>query len=246
MERTKHIIIAVALSLSLSVVLASNRTSIYQAFIGNKMEEWKRTVDDMEQKQPFHNDQLLELVNYQYGYIAWCIGNQRMKEARIYLDRAYSTLKKLKENQGNASIVSAYEAAFYGFEIGLAQYKAPYYGLKSIDAVKNALALDPKNWMAYIQSGNIQYYMPAIFGGSKNEALQLYKKAQVLMEKDPNNIHENWNYLNLLLQLGEGHAQRKDFDQAAAYYEKIISLEPRFLWVKNELYPKIIEQINQQ
>jgi tetratricopeptide (TPR) repeat protein len=244
LERSKHIVIALILSIAFANAKGSVRNTIYQAFITNNMNSWKLAIDSMEKDQTRSNDQLIELINYQYGYIAWCIGNKRMNEARMYLDKAHSNLNLLEKKKQYASMVNTYQAAFYGFEIGLAQYKAPYYGLKSIDASKKALALNASNWMAYIQSGNIQYYMPSIFGGSKTEALHLYEKALNLLEKDSNNTLENWNYLNLLVQLGEGYAQRKDYDKAIAYYEKIIRLEPRFLWVKDELYPNIIKQKN--
>lgn len=246
MERTKHIIIAFALSLTVAAAQGSAKTNIYQAFITNNMGNWKNTIDVMELKKTNNNELLLELINFQYGYIAWCIGNKRMDEARFYLDKAFNNLNVLEKNKTYASIVNTYQAAFYGFEIGLAQYKAPYYGLKSIDAAKKALALDAENWLAYIQSGNIQYYMPAVFGGSKSEAMQLYEKALQIIEKDAGNTSENWNYLNLLLQLAEGYAKQEKFDKAIACYEKIINIEPGFLWVKNELYPNIIQQKNKK
>ncbi|MBN2805540.1 MAG: tetratricopeptide repeat protein [Prolixibacteraceae bacterium] len=244
MERSKHIHITLLLILAFSLAQGSARNSIYQAFITNNMHRWKLTIDSMEQKPGKTDEQLLELINYQYGYIAWCIGNKRLNEARLYLDKAFSNLRRLEKDKQHASRLSTYLAAFYGFEIGLAQYKAPYYGLKSIDAAKKALALDENSWMAYIQSANIQYYMPSIFGGSKTEALHLYEKALNLLENDNNNIDKNWNYLNLMVQLGEGYTMLGDYDKAATYYEKIISIEPGFSWVKDELYPGLIKQKN--
>ena len=45
-------------------------------------------IDKMKNVNNNNPDYLLELVNYQYGYVAWCIGNNKNDEAKKYLDQA--------------------------------------------------------------------------------------------------------------------------------------------------------------
>ena len=41
------------------------------AYINNSMPAWKVIVDQLQNKKEKSNDQVLELINYQYGYIGF-------------------------------------------------------------------------------------------------------------------------------------------------------------------------------
>ena len=120
---------------------------------------------------------------------------------------------------------------------------APVNGLRSIDCAKTAIKLDPGHYLGYVQQGNIQFYMPSTFGGSKKEALQHYLKARELLEKDPASIKGNWNYLSLLVVIGQTHTYLKDYSSAQKVYEFIMHTEPGFTYVRDDLYPKLLKQM---
>ncbi len=84
--------------------------------------------------------------------------------------------------------------------------------------------------------------MPPVFGGSKSEAIAHFKQAQSIMEKDPQYLKQNWNYLSLLAMMAEAYTEIKEYDKAEEYYKQILTIEPNFLWVKNELYPNFIKK----
>ena len=63
------------------------------------------------------------------------------------------------------------------------------------------------------------------------------------MERNPKETIEDWNYLSLLSMIAKTYTELKDFNQAKSYYEKILKIEPDFLWVKNELYPDLLKKI---
>jgi tetratricopeptide (TPR) repeat protein len=105
-----------------------------------------------------------------------------------------------------------------------------------------AMEHDNRNPMGYIQYGNSQFYMPAVFGGSKKEAIVYFQKAQDLMEQD-GDIKHDWNYLSLLTLIAQSFEEMKEHDRAKEYYEKILEIEPQFLWVKNELYPEFLQKM---
>ncbi len=243
MERTKYILIPFILFFSFNNLMANYKVNIYKAYISNDMGKWKNTIDRMNMEINKTNDFILELVNYQYGYIAWCIGNDKNNEGEKYLELAEKNIQLLEKKSFKLSYVNSYKSAFYGFRIGLNVLKAPFIGPKSIDCAELAIKLDKTNPYGYIQYGNSQYYMPAAFGGSKKTAIEYYLEAEKLMAIKANEIKEDWNYLNLLTIIGKAYDDIGNYKVAKLYYEKILKIEPDFLWVKNELYPNIKKKI---
>ncbi len=242
MERQKYLIMFTLLLCVSIIINASNKTKIYQAYISNDMGLWKRTIDEMNQQKLKTSEFRLELLNYQYGYIAWCIGNKKKDIAETYIELGEKNIQLLEKTNAHTSIINSYKSAFYGYRIGLNKLKAPFIGPKSVECAKLAMTQDAKNPYGYIQYANSQYYMPPVFGGSKGIALEYYIKAKHLMEKNQQNIIDDWNYLSLLSMIAKAYTELKDFNQSKLYYEKILKIEPNFLWVKNELYPDLLKK----
>jgi len=242
MERAKYRLIIIMLFASLQVS-GSYKSEIYSAYVSNKMDQWKSVIDRMDAIPDKSNELLIELVNYQYGYIGYCIGFERENEAKRYLGMAQKNLDILDRNKYNPSVINAYKSAFFGFRIGLNPITAPVNGLKSIDCAKTAVKLDPQHWFGYVQHGNIQFYMPSTFGGSKKEALGHYLKARDLLEKEANSVSENWNYLSLLIVIGQTYTYLKDYDSAQKTYNYILDIEPGFTYVRDDLYPKLLKKM---
>jgi len=226
--------------------VASNRSDIYSAYINNNMDRWKAVIDKMESAENKSNDFILELINYQYGYIGYCIGFDKKSEARSYLSLAQKNLDILEKNNFKPGVVHAYKSAFYGFRIGLNPVSAPVNGLRSIDHAREAVKLDPKNYLGYVQQGNIQFYMPSTFGGSKKEALAHYLKAREILEKDGSMAAGNWNYMSLLIVIGQTYTYLKDYDKARETFDYILKMEPQFLYVSEDLYPKLLQKIEDE
>jgi len=240
----KYCIIGLFILLSASELKADFRSEIYSAYINNKMDMWKNVIDRMESINMKSNEQILELVNYQYGYIGYCLAFDKEDEAKKYLDIAYNNIELLEKARYNPSMINAYKAAFYGFRISLNKLSAPVNGIKSRDHAKTALELDRDNFFGYIQYGNTLFYMPAAFGGSKKEALNYFMKARRILEKKPDDLKGNWNYLSLLVLLGQTYYYLDDYESSKAVYEEILRLEPGFLYVKNDLYPGLLKKMN--
>lgn len=243
MERTYNRIILLLLILFSVQLKASYRSEVYNAYICNKMELWKDVIDRMDAIKGKSNETLLELVNYQYGYIAYCIGYNKKDEASEYLDLAQKNIQLLEKRNYDPSAINAYKSAFYGFRIGMNSIIAPVIGIKSIESARRAVELDSENYLGHVQLGNIEFYMPSAFGGSKEEALVHYLKAKELMERNPENTAKNWNYLSLLLVIGQSHYYLHDYASARKFYEMILELEPGFLYVSNELLPEVLKKI---
>ncbi len=244
MEGKKYLIILLLL-IAVTGIKASYKSQIYRAFISNDMSLWKKTVDEMNAQKVKSNDFRLELLNYQYGYIAWCIGNKKYDWAETYIDQGEAAMAVLDKAGNYKAWVSAYQSAFYGYRIGLNKMKAPFIGPKSVDCARLAMQQDVTNPYGYIQYGNSQFYMPPVFGGSKKVALTHFLKAQKLMEHNLQSLENDWNYLNLLTMIVKSYTALKEYNSAKIYCEKILKTEPDFLWVKKELYPEILHKLKQ-
>ncbi len=246
MERKIGILI-VMLVLVPMLLSASFKTRIYRAYISNNMQAWKTVVDEMENSKTGENSFLSELVNYEYGYIGYCLGIDDNQSAEKYLDLAETNLNELEKLGYSPSVIEAYRSAFYGYRIGLSPIKAPFIGPKSIKQGEQSIKSDPQHPFGYIQLGNAQFYMPTIFGGSKTQAIAYFQKAEKLMESSPEIwINENWNYLSLLTLIGQSFEAIKEFEKAEIYYNKALEHEPKFNWVKNELLPKLNKTRNNE
>lgn len=247
MERSKRFtVILLLLVSSIFWLSAQYKQDIYNAFINSNMDAWKMLIDEVEREKNKSDALLLELINYQYGYIGFCMENKEKSEVKKYLKLAENNLEKLEKSSLHPSCVNAYKSAFYGFSIGLNKLKAPFVGPKSIDAAKLAMEQNPNNPLGFVQYANAQFYMPPLFGGSKAEAIEYYKKAQAIMENDSVMRNNNWNYLHLLTNIATSYTEMEEFDKAEKYYQLILEVEPNFLWVKNELYPTFIKNRNNE
>ncbi len=225
-------------------VRGNERIRIYDAYIHNDMQTWKHIIDSIQKVKKQSNGMLLTLVNYQYGYIGWCMGTENNKEAETYISLVEKNLAVLENKNYHLSMVYAYQSALYGYKIGLSPFKAPFYGPKSIKYAESSLQLDDKNYFALMQAGNIHYYMPRIFGGSVKEAISYYLRAKTVMEKNSAAIRNNWNYLHLLTLIAQAYAKADDFQTAKKYYDLILKIEPEFQWVNDELYNNLLKKMN--
>ena len=86
MERKKYILIILLFFIFSGATKGSYKSDIYRSFISGDMVRWKSVIDKMASFCD-HIEMTAELVNYQYGYIGWCIGNERYDEANKYLKK---------------------------------------------------------------------------------------------------------------------------------------------------------------
>jgi len=219
---------------------AGSREDVYNCYVNNRMSMWKSLIDELNSKTEKSDSVLLELVNYQYGYIGWCLEKNRNDEALVYVKLAEGNVKLLEVKKFELPLLNAYRSALYGFHIALSKFSAPFIGPKSSDCAKKAITLDPNQPFGYIQMGNVKFHSPSLMGGSKTEAISYYLKAKVLMEKKKDEIRGDWNYLSLLVSIARAYESINDNVKAKSMYEEILRFEPSFSWVKDELYPKFL------
>ncbi len=213
---------------------------IYKAYLSGDMQAWEKEMNSLDPKT---DKEKLELVNYQYGYIGWCISEKKEDEADKYLKRAEKTVDMLEDKDYRESTLLAYKAAFIGFEIGISPAKAPFIGMRSLSYAEESLKLNPENYFTHLQLGNIYFYMPKMFGGSKSVAITNYLKSLELMESNKAQLVNNWNYLSILAVIIDSYYKMGEYKKAEEYCKKTLAIEPEFLWVKDILYPKVTKKL---
>lgn len=211
---------------------------IYDAYIRGDMRKWEQVITSLEASGTPSLDAKLELAEYYYAHIGYLLGNGKKEEAKIYLNRAEKLVEGvLKDSPGNATATSL-KGIFTAYRMEMNKLKAPVLGPQCMKLIKKAYQIDPENIQAVSDLGNMYYHCPAIFGGDKQLGRQYLKQAADLMEREKKD-KRNWYYLNLLAMLAQYEAESGSRDQAKEIYEKILALEPDFVWVRDELYPQL-------
>ena len=212
----------------------------YRAYITGNMEQWPQWITEL--KQEYQRDRspelLQDIVKAYYGFIAYSIGVDDYETADVFLEKGEAWVDKLKEIKAYKSTAYAYEGAFLAFEIGMNRAKAIFLGPKSMKHIHTALEIDPENPMALVEKGNAEYHMPRMFGGSYEKAAEYYEKAIVQFEANGPQNSCSWIYLNTLAWLAQSYDKSGEVQKARTTFQKILSLEPDFKWVKEELFPE--------
>lgn len=218
---------------------------IYKASATGNMVEWKATIDAMNANVKVTYKPGTEyLLNYQYGYIAWCLAQKRNEEALLYLEKAENILQAYIKLYGQNAITLAYTSAFIAYRIAMNPSKAVVEGYKCVKLVHDAVALNPKCVQAWIEYGNVYNYMPAVFGGSKEKALKAYQTALNLMNLERIPPESDWLYPFIEASIGKVYMESKQYSTALTTFEHILTYAPGYVWVQKTLLPEVKEQIN--
>ncbi len=220
--------------------------SIYKAYVDKDMDLWQNVINERRAKENPSVDYLQETLNFEYGFVAWSLSKSDKSDgiSQKYLDYANADLKKYESMNGAIrSRVAAYRSAFLAYEMKLHPFMATFIGVKCIKLSKEAVEVDSCDYFAYIQRGNVLYYLPQALGGSKDQAIKSYEKARKIMQKNFDlNARNNWLYLNLLLTLANAYKEKHDFKTVKTYYDSVLAIAPDFEYVK-ELYKSLPDSL---
>ena len=235
MRKKYFLILVVSLFTVILKADPNYKSIIYHSYVTSSMGDWKKVLEKMGASKSLDKDDKLELLNYQYGYVGWCMINNRDQEAQHYLDLAIKNAADLEKEGYELSQVMAYKAALWGFQIGLAYYKAPFLGFDCVEFAKQSVKLNKNHYLGYLQLGYIDYFLPSVFGGSKSRAISNYIMAEKLLEKQLNGAVKDWNYINVLVTIVQGCQGLGQNAKAKYYYDKVMKIEPNYKWGKNDL-----------
>ena len=223
------------------------QSRIYNAYLLKNMDSWKEVMEEMVEQYKVTPDKelLYEIIEVEYGYIAYCISVKRRKEAREVLERAVGYVNLILVNDEKNPRIYSLQGAFDGFRVYLEPFRAIKNRNRSIEANQMAIGLGPDEPQAWMEKANIAFYTPAILGGSKKRVVPLYEKAVRLFESAPERTVQNWIYLNCLTGLAIAYEKTGEIGKAGVIFRKLLEIEPNFSWVRDDLYPRFLENHSQ-
>ena len=219
---------------------ASFQNLIYRAYVEGRMNLWENTLETMEfeySRNP-NPDLLYDILLAQYGLIGYYLGIDDNSTGRALLNQASDNLEILEQVDRYESEAKLFRAAFNAFRISLRPWLGVRLGPQSQRLINDAIEIKPEYPRGWIEKGNLMYFAPAMFGGSKPKAIEYYSKAIELMEQDMQNNHR-WLYLSTLVSLANAYEYTGQHQKAISTLEKALVYEPGFVWVKDELLPEI-------
>ena len=213
---------------------------IYSCFISGNMEEWSRVMTEMEGVwESTHSIEMLyDLTVAQYGYTAYSLSIDKKEMAKKIVLKAEENAKYMISKNPEWARAHALMGAIYGFKVGMEPYRVFKFAHRAFDENKLAFELDPHDPQIWMERGNIDLYKPSIFGGDKSEAIVYFTKAIELYEKDTAQLMKNWLYLNTLNGLASSYRKTGRIRKADETYVKLLHVEPNFVWIRDEEYPK--------
>ncbi len=255
MERSHHkhinfyiarmLIALLCWSLSFSVSLpasaqASFQNLVYRAYVEGRMNLWENTLETMEFEYGRNPspELLYDILLAQYGLIGYYLGIDDNSTGRALLDQASGNVEILEQTEHFEAEAMLFKAAFNAFRISLRPWLGIRLGPQSQRLINEAIEIKPEYPRGWIEKGNLMYYAPAVFGGSKTKAIEHYSKAIELMEQDMQN-NQRWLYLGTLVSLANAYKYTGQHEATIATLEIALAYEPGFIWVRDELLPEL-------
>ncbi len=212
---------------------------IYRAYVHDRMSLWESTLEAMEAEYARNPSPglLYDILLAQYGLTGYYLSLDQERRAREVLDRAEDRLEALRGIPGYGASSRVFQAAFNAFRISMRPILGVRLGPRSYRLIDEAIEMDEEYPRAWIEKGNLLFFAPAVFGGSKTRAAGYYEQAIALMERDMPANHR-WLYLSTLVSLANAYEKTGRLAMAIGVLEKALDYEPDFKWVKEELLPE--------
>lgn len=217
-----------------------NHELMFQAYMSGDLTYWGKSLKSIE-KTDMSFDLLRQVTNYEYGYIAWCLGQKNEEEAKTYMEKFAQHIDLLEAQGEKYSTISVYRSALNAYSLSFNKWKLATYASRAISFANKAVDADSNNPLALSLKGNIEFYSPAMFGGSKKEALEYFRKAINAFEKQ-NAVVYNWNYVATMLCYAQAYEKLGDKTKAIEVCQKILTIAPAFVYLRDIYYPQLLNK----
>lgn len=220
------------------------KATAFNLFLNGKMSQWPWVINKMLADPKLQNtESQLEILTYYYGLVGHLMDVGQKKQASENLRKANDLAIKLYKTNPDNPLLLGLMSNLTGFQIALSPLKATTLAKGMMNKAKKSIAKGPNDPYVNILYSNILFYMPGIFGGDTEKALQGYKKALQTMEADPELKKNNWMYIQLMVTIGVVEEKRENYVEAQKMYRKVLELYPEYAHVKNVSYPRLLEKM---
>ena len=141
------------------------------------------------------------------------------------------------EQQDDAAFLQGCRSSYC---LSLNRWKFATYASRAIEFSNKAVQTDENNPLALSLKGNVEFYSPAMFGGSKKKALEYFQKAINAFE-EKNLVNNNWNYVATMLCYAQAYDKQGEKKKAKEVCQKILSIAPTFTYVRDTYYPQLVK-----
>lgn len=215
----------------------------YRAFLSNTnyKELWKKEVEAKQshtKSDPADSKARYELAIVHLGLLSATMRDKDEKLFDQYYDPAVSNLKTLIDKEKKWAEPKALLSAIYGLKMGYSPWQGMFLGSKSNSLIDKAKELSPQSGLVWKVHANSKLFTPETFGGSLSEAISSFEKSIRCYESNPAELKFNWMYLDALAFLGQAYVKNNEPRKAIETYEKALTVEPEYGWVKYSLLPK--------
>lgn len=183
-----------------------------------------------------------ELTGYEAAFanyrLAMCANNKQQSDlAKSSINTSIEQLEALDKSQTSNAEVKALLAMAYGYKISLQPHKAMYLGPKSLEKIESAEALENTNPRVLLAKGLNKAHTPAIFGGDRDEAIQILSQSIEAFSKDDSDYQ--WGHAEAYTWRGIMHQQKEQAELAKADWEMALNVAPNYGWAK-----VLLDQLN--
>lgn len=223
--------------------LSQIKLKLYNAYVGYNTKMWLEGLKELEKAYNTTKNQqiLFELTRSQYGYIGLLIDRNELETAKSILPKAEKNVQTLLLQNPESADANALVAGIQGFKIMLYPNYVLFNGPKGKNYIEKATSIKNTTPSVIIEQGNYAYHTPSILGGSIDDAITYFKQAIKLLELK-NQDKNNWQYLNTMVWLAISYDKKGQSDMALAILNTLLEKEPNLVYVKYELYPKIVNK----
>jgi len=172
------------------------------------------------------------LANYRLG-LNYSFTQQQDK-ALAALKAATKQLTTLVEIDSKDNESWALLAQVYGLQIAYQPMRGSELGPKSAMALTTAQNISPNNPRGLLVKGVSKYNTPAMFGGSKHEALKVLSRAIAEYANDQYSEY-HWGHAEAYTWRGLTQLELGNKDAALADWAKAVEISPNYGWAKNLL-----------
>ena len=175
--------------------------------------EWIGIANTMERVAQKETEEWLPAYYASFCYLMTGIFTEDKKEQWSYYEKAEEWIKTCETKANiDTSEVLVLKANIWGMQIALKPMKlGPTLGPLSDKVIKDAEKINPDNPRIYLLQGQNAYYTPPMWGGDKDKAYELLKKARNLFEtfKPSSSISPRWGQFQTNMLIQEYESEKK-------------------------------------
>lgn len=231
-----------ALTVNMAEQSFESNPATYQAYLSRSVSDaqqsWVKEVSNAAaevEKQPSNEDARFKLALVHYGLLNSTMRSKDETTFRNYIDDAVTNLEAIREKHAGEAM--AILGAVYGLQMAYDPAKGMFLGPRSSSLLSKARKTDATSPLVWKLYGNSMYHTPEAYGGDVTEAISAYEKALALYDAAPEKKKDNWMYIDTMAFLGQAYVKNNESTRAVAIYEKALTAESSFGWVKYVLLP---------